>query len=327
MRSFLRQTPLLVAAIVALSASSAWAATAPSNESVVESAIAQSPISTRVPSSLTPALASVTPSTLLSLQGSSMVDNCNPYGNPSLVNAPVPCWFGSTTATRVVVAFGDSSMGNWLPALASAMKVANYKLAAFVFPGCPTLYPVPGSVSTPLTNAMATQCTKYRTTVPAAIAALHPTAVIVSRLATGWSGNLTIDIAQWRATFAQIAPSGAKRYIMMSTPNLPQVNVPVCLGLNHTIDQCSPRYNVKSTSHADDYYSEMMRDINSAKVLSVPLISTYQWFCQLGRPGTNVCPAVIKNYLVYVDEEHITTAYMQFITPAVTDALRAAGFK
>ncbi len=327
MRRIRRHAPLLVVAIVTLGASSAWAATAPSNESVVENAIAQSPILARAPSSLTPALSTVTPSNLLNLQGSGMANDCNPFGNPSLVNNPTPCWLGSTTASRVVVAFGDSSMGNWLPVLASAMKSANYKLAAFIFPGCPTLYPVPGSVSTPLTVTMAAQCTKYRSNVPAAIAALHPTAVIVSRLATGWSGNLTIDAAQWRTTFARVAPAGAKRFMLMSTPNLPHVNIPVCVGLNHTIDQCSPRYNVKSTSHADDYYSEMMRDINSAKVLSVPLISTYQWFCQLGHPGVNVCPAVIKNYLVYVDEEHITTAYMQFIAPAVTDALRAAGFK
>lgn len=326
MRSFIRRTPFVVIALVALSTTSAWSATA-SNESIVETAIAQSPVTTHVPANLTPALSTVTPSNILSLQGSSMVNDCNPYGNPSLVNAPVPCWFGSTTATRVVVAYGDSSMGNWLPALSSAMKSANFKLAAFVFPGCPTLFPVPGSISTPMTNAMATQCAKYRSNIPAAISALHPTAVIVSRLATGWSGNLTVDIAQWRTTLAQVAPTGAKRYILMSTPNLPQTNIPACLGLNHTIGQCSPSYNVKSTSHADDYYSEMMRDINSAKALSVPLISTYQWFCQMGHPTTNVCPAVIKNYLVYVDEEHITMAYMYFITPAVTDALRAAGFK
>lgn len=273
-----------------------------------------------LPSQVTPPLSSlVSTNQVKAAQGSAWIRlSCSPQYVEKIAEDPVPCWYGDPHGVRTIALYGDSNAGNWIPALDAVSKLLKYKLAVFAFPSCATpfipeaktgsgYYPIPfkGVVEGPVWQ----QCAEWHSAVGPAIAALDPTAVIAVSGPWMYSSS-SADLTEWESGFATAFAAmtkgdpKAKRIILGTSPLLPS-DVPDCLAQHPTaIQACS-----LSFKYGTGYYGGILaRDVAVATVAKATLIPTTPLFCYESR-----CSPVVKDYLVYVDQDHTTIDYTTYL--------------
>ncbi|MGO9334352.1 MAG: acyltransferase family protein [Acidimicrobiales bacterium] len=297
-----------------LSASSPAEATTPSpavtpgSPAAVTSAVAAARAITAVPADSLPALATFdTAQTSYAASGPAFFSACDPYLHPVLAEHPAPCLFGDFDATRTVVLVGDSTAGNWAPALNMGLKKSGYRLAVFGYAGCPA----PDLLYTASTASQYQRCNLWHSRLGPAIRALHPVAVIAVSGATdlGQISNRawTMGYARLFADATRANPS-AVRVLMGTSPEFAEP-VPACLAAHRNPQQCSSRY----TYGAGYYGAYLARDAQVAAVVATRLVPTHQWFCD-----QDVCEPVIGRYVAFADVEHLTIDYSEYLSRAVT---------
>lgn len=310
------------------------ASPAPATAASISAAIATAMKTDVVPSTLTPSLTSVAGTAGAAAHfGQAMVTACDPYYVHSLGAKPQPCVLGDTTSKKVVVLWGDSTAAMWVPALSSAMKTLHDKLLVFPFIGCP-------SVLTQINPNTATQawwvalCQQFHKSLPAAIIATHPVAVITTQIAM-WGdfspSAVTSWVSQWTSTFDAVTgkSSAIKRFLIQSTPTIGGSDIAACVALHHSNSACAPHYWVGNTANfMSNYNAYLVRDAAIATASKATVIPVTGYFCQSATTvGTqNVCPAAISNYLVYVDYGHVSTDYMNYLAPALATQLATLNF-
>jgi hypothetical protein len=314
--------------VTALLSFGAIASAGTTNQSLVTSAISAAIASDAQPASLTPTLASVaSPTGAYNAQGASLAAKCSPAIVPAYITKPIPCWFGAA-AGPVWVLWGDSNAAAWIPALSYVAKAEKARLAVFVYPGCSSLFVggiESGAAVTP------TKCTSFHKALPAAVKAVNPTVVISATIGMGFSGKQA-DVAgfaaNWKSTFATITASktSIKRVLMGTTPNRGGQNIAACLAAASPkkVLSCSPRYYSNSW-YGTNYWVYLQRDVASATASNATLIPVQSLFCDTVSASPNYCPVVVGKYLVTVDADHISTAYMNYISPALLEMMKAAG--
>jgi hypothetical protein len=282
-----------------------------------------------LPSTLTPSLEQFTnPNALKSLQGSGeLATACDPVVTPADAKDPVPCYFGDPHGVKTVVLYGDSNAGNWIPALNAVMKQLKYRLAVFAYPSCATPfiptttgktgnYPIPfkGKVYGPLF----VECATWHANVGAVIDALDPVAVIA--VSGPWMfSTLPADETAWTKSFAHAYNVMTKghpttlRILLGTSPLMPTAS-PQCLSLNvNTVQNCSASY----TFGVGYFGGILARDVLVAKASDATLVPVTPLFCSNGH-----CSPVVKNYLVYVDQDHTTIAYTTYVDGLLYSALQ-----
>ena len=275
--------------------------------------LAQSIKRENLPTDLIPSVAQLSNSN--DLQGSSYLHQyCDPYSVNSQAGNPVPCWYGSKTAKRTVVIFGDSFVGNWIPALDIAGKALNFKVAEFSFVGCNTPFVSPSGPGTGFDENEVKACIKFHANLPRNVNNLDPVAVIAADGAPSWgsAGNPSF-IAGLNTAFDEMAtPANHPIRILLGTgPHLPE-DAPSCLATHpSSINRCNLTYSIGSPLSA-----ALSRDNASVQGAKVNLIPTYQWVCI-----NHVCPAVIGNIDVYADEDHLTIAISKYLSVMLEKAL------
>lgn len=317
----------LSVAISLLGSSATWAAT--TNQAIVRSAITTAIANNAIPSSITPSLASVaTPQLAYAAQGASLAYKCSPASNPKYITKPVPCWMGATKGDTWVL-WGDSNAAQWIPAVAQIATATKVRLAVFVYPGCTSQF-VDGSESgTAVTKA---NCASFHRALPAAVKALAPKVVISAIVGFGFTGkqsDIPAFATNWKNTFDAITAknSSIRRVLLGTTPNLGGRNIAGCLAASKDklLLPCSPHY-YSGAWYATNYWSYVQRDIASASAANATLIRTDALFCDTVSTSPNQCPSIVANKLVYVDADHVSIAYMNYIAPALTELFRSAGF-
>jgi len=314
-------TRFAAVALVGLSAISvAVTASAETIPASLESRILAS-ISTRnVPSNLTPSLADIHTKTPFALSGGKWImKSCDPYDYPEQAANPQPCIYGNKTSTKTVVLWGDSSAGNWIPALDGAFTTLGYKLAVFTFPGCPVAF-VTATKSGTFASSKYAACNTFHAKLPAAVRALKPYAIMgVSGAAT--LTNTTAIQNQWITgmtnafTALTAGQPAVRRFVIGTSPVLP-TDVPKCLALHSSAMQvCS------SNTVTSGYTLKLARDASVAAAAKATLIPTSTWFCQ-----KKICPPVMGSTLIYVDVIHLTIEFSKATIPTWTSVLRAKGF-
>ena len=306
---------LLSLAILSLlsfpSAASGSPSPAPATGAQVLAAVTASISRDSLPPNLTPPLVSfINPKKGYLLSGPSFFDVCDPFNNNALIVHPVPCLFGDLHSKKTIVLVGDSTVGNWAPALARGLIGTEYRLAVFGFAGCPT----PDIVFTAATNSQFQECNEWHHAVSGAIRALRPVAV----LAVSGPYNIgAMPPAQWAAGFGKLfaeATAGlpsVKRIILGTSPIFP-VPVPACLAAHNDPQTCAIHFAL-----GNGYYGEYLaRDVANAAAAHAKLITTYQWFCSAGT-----CSPVILKYLAYADIDHLTLAYSEYLSRVATGAV------
>jgi len=268
----------------------------------------------KLPDSLTPSLQS-TISNLYAVQGFAYLhSSCNPDTYNREARDPVPCWYGSKTAKRTIVIWGDSFVGNWIPALNIAGKALGFKLAVFEFSGCTVTFDNSISSGPGFDQNEVNACIEFHNNLPKSVQKIAPVAVIAANGDPSWGtyGDAGF-IRDLRKAFDEMstATNHPIRILLGTGPHL-SVTAPICLSSHPTsINECNLTYGSGSA-----FSAALLRDQNSISGARVHLIPTYQWICLNG-----VCPDVIGNIEVYADTDHLTIVISEYLSVLLEKSL------
>lgn len=272
--------------------------------------------STRLPSQTVSSLGLISKGNWWKYTGNSMtLTSCNPLTNPAEAKNPRPCFYGNTRAKRTIVIFGDSMVGNWLPALDVFGRTANYRIADFSFQGCPVEDIASNwSAGGAMTSEEQAACILWHTTMPKSVAALNPVAIISTSIASSQASTNPGDswyINGLQTEFDRMTSSMTTqpvKIIVQSTPLLPW-NAPDCLARHiASANVCTLRY-VKGQLGSGLYSSRLVRDSAAALQIGAQLLPANIWVCINGA-----CPATLQGHLIYVDSDHISTWFSLYIS-------------
>jgi hypothetical protein len=266
-----------------------------------------------LPTDLIPSISQLSNSN--EVQGSSYLhQSCDPYVVNSQAANPVPCWYGAKTAKRTVVIFGDSFVGNWIPALDVAGKALGFRVAEFSFVGCNTTFVNPSGPETGFDENEVKACIAFHANLPRSVKRLNPVAVIAADGALSWgTGGDPLFIAGLNTAFNEMATAvnHPVRILLGTGPHLSE-SAPTCLATHpSSIERCNFTYSTGSPLSAT-----LSRDNATVLGAKVHLIPTYQWIC-----FHDTCPAVIGNIDVYADEDHLTTSISTYLSVLLEKAL------
>ena len=279
----------------------------------LKQALAKSIKQQKLPVNLTPSISRLS-SNVYAIQGSAWLrSSCDPYVVNSEAQNPVPCWYGSTSAKHTVVVFGDSFVGNWIPALSEAGIALGFKVAEFSFLGCNTPFVIP-SAGPGFGESEVKACIIFHNNLPKAVNKLDPVAVIAADGAPSWgsAGNLRF-ISGLDTAFNEMSTTTNHpiRILMGSGPHISEA-APSCLAIHpNNINRCNFTYSAGS-----DFSTTLSRDEASVRGAKVLLIPTYQWLCL-----RETCPVVIGNIDVYADKDHLTVPISLYLSVLLEKAL------
>lgn len=239
--------------------------------------------------------------------------SCNARYNVQFVSKPVPCSFGDSTSSTVVVLVGSSHAGMWLRAAIDMATREHIALKAFVYTSCVPVITSPSQTTFNPTDPRVTPttCATWNANVGAVISALHPSAVFVG------SGTEIPTVGrahgQWvRGMTAFLATIHADRkFIIGATPHITTAgDVAQCL-VNHTsnIEPCVTTVNL---SNQNDYTTSMLSaDKEVASASGATLVDVIGMLCTPPARSTRTmrCPPVIDGRLVYVNGSHLTVNF------------------
>ena len=246
--------------------------------------------------------------------------NCNPRVSPTIVNNPIPCTFGPTSATRSVVLVGASHAGMWLSALIAMANQDGFKLNTFIYAGCP---PVIIDFTTGLIRfdgqvVSAQSCRDWNNNVADSINALDPDVVIVgggTEAATSVPNTFSQYTAGMSSFMNRIA--APKKILFGSTVYRASTQETArCLNAHiSTVTACNTSYNGSNTK--DPTTILLRRDqlvATSTSSSLVPLISLTCTPSTKAKPVA-ICPPVVNHRLVYTDGSHLSDSYVNYVAP------------
>jgi peptidoglycan/LPS O-acetylase OafA/YrhL len=270
----------------------------------IQTALAAGAAQKKVPAKLTPSLARARDDA-----AAPFADGCND-GYPEVVVRP--CVYANPGAAVSVFAFGDSHAAQWFPALDQSAKERGWRLTSVTKATC-----VPMAVPTwsPILGHWYKECDAFRAKALARIRAERPSVVVVD-VARHYGADYRIHVydKQWTdalgALVRKLRAAGSQVVVLGPSPK-PGNDVPVCLS-NHlrAVPLCqTPRAAAVNQAGEDAERAAVAR----AGGVYVDVASLA---CQ--QAG---CPVVLGNILMYRDDNHFTTTFANWLTPAVTAVL------
>jgi hypothetical protein len=291
-------------------------APSPGTSAQVAAAVQASTSIQSIPSGLTPSLSSVsTSSGYWKAISTDYINNyCNAYNTPSLRTRPAACFYGDLSSKKTIILYGDSNAGNWAPAAAIAATTLKLRLALVAMPSC-----ADGFMTYSRSQVEFPQnCETWHNHLAPLARRLHPIAVLlvsegfVNRSAPrGWSAAIA-------KAFGVLSGGNATamRVVVGTSPDF-QTRVPECLAANPTaVQTCDVSYS-KSTS---PFAMDLARDSQVATASNATLMPTTQWLC-----SNDLCSPIVSNMLVYLDRDHFSIAYSQWLAGVFAAALKGYG--
>jgi hypothetical protein len=240
--------------------------------------------------------------------------SCDPYNATSEGKNPAPCWYGDPNSKRTVVIFGDSFVGNWIPALDVAGKALGFKVAEFSFIGCNTAFVSPSGPATGFDQNEVDACISFHENLPRSVNKLDPIAVIAADGAPDWGAQSDPSwISGLDEAFNEMSTSTDHpvRILLGTGPHLTEP-APSCMASHpSSINRCNFTYTPGS-----NFGEALSRDEASIQGANLNLIPTYQWMCL-----RNICPVVIGNIDVYADTDHLTVAFSKYLSVLLEKSL------
>ena len=220
------------------------------------------------------------------------------------------CELGDTDADTTVVAFGDSHMGMWLPALDSIGRSDGFRVVPFVKWAC-TSFDVPTRES----RGQGGTCAEYREWATEQIRALDPDVILLSNRA--FPPNLDVRSAEMTEVWEQ----GVRSSLRTMTDIAPTVRV---------FDDVA-KVGVDPADCLSDDDSTMATCTTAASPRSVRgILATRKAAAEVGVPLVNVaaltcieqqCPLVVDQTVVYRDDDHISMTWAERLTGEVRSRL------
>ncbi|MEV6494210.1 acyltransferase family protein, partial [Actinoplanes sp. NPDC051633] len=224
-----------------------------------------------------------------------------------------PCVFGDVSATKSVVLFGDSHAAQWFPAFEASAARNGWRLMSWTRSGCSPagIDLVAGNLKRPYP-----QCTTWRGETIKRIRALAPDVVVVTGKTNYRSlldGSPADPDAAWRDGWGETLSSlrgAAKQVVVLGdTTNLPS-SPTECLAA-HPDDVSDCAVPVADALDGPGWRAAVRQ---AASANGARFVDPVPWLC------ATRCPVVLGNLLVYRDDNHISTAYTEFLASRLAAA-------
>jgi peptidoglycan/LPS O-acetylase OafA/YrhL len=274
----------------------------------VQAAVAASADTAAVPSNLTPPLADA------------VADKALAFRNGCLLTwtavSQGPCASADTASSTTVALIGDSHATHWFPAVEQIAQQRRWRLETLAKTTCPLLLDLP--IRSPYLGRQYTECEQWRPMILGRIRAERPALVILGMgHRYGRDFDFTIYGPQWldslTRTVAEIRATGAAVLVLGPIPD-PLSNVPRCLSAH--------------LDSATACYPDRIRAMNTAGIAAEQTATesgggTYADLTSLFCTATR-CPLIVGNRLVFLDDNHLTTSYVEWLTPVVAAFISSA---
>jgi peptidoglycan/LPS O-acetylase OafA/YrhL len=251
-----------------------------------------------------------------SLRGASG-DKPEIYDNGCHVNLisiePKICEYGDTTSDFTVALYGDSHAAQWFPALNQIAIDHQWRLIILTKMGCTAIDLI---TANSLVGPTYPGCRPWREKVLERLSAENVRVVFMTnsnRLTDPSTGQPFADsiVKAGSATLiTQLQSMGISPIVITDTP-YPGTDVPICLS--------KAIKNVGSCAVSRDKGIRANRQQTSIDVAvenNAQYLDVSHWVCSL-----DTCPVITGNILMYRDSHHLTTTYVQFLTPLIEAAV------
>jgi peptidoglycan/LPS O-acetylase OafA/YrhL len=245
-------------------------------------------------------------------------DNCELQYNGS--NPPSGCVYGNPDGQTTVALVGDSTAGEWFPALQKIALQRDWKLVPFVKFSC-RFEDIPQYSR--ILKREYTECEQWIPNVVADLKQLKPDLTIVSADRSPGVVNPSDDnpAVQGAAMARLLAQVPGKVAIMVVTPQLTQgsgfLDPPTCLSEHR--DDVGACEASRSLSYGWRYGIEEKAAYRALKPRAT-IINLSDWIC----PGST-CPAVMNNMIVWRDYFHLTATFAASLADALAAQLPPLG--
>jgi peptidoglycan/LPS O-acetylase OafA/YrhL len=283
------------------------------NAQLVASQVAAATQITSIPNSIEPPLAKAAADVGRLFNGFSCV------ANYSQSTVPI-CVLGDPHGSHLMVVYGDSHALMWLPALDSIAQRSHWKLVMLGKPACPAeLLAVTNPPGWRGDNSEFLACTQWHQWVVRWINEHNPNLLIVIQRNLYHAPSPTssapqlISAGQWQhgleALLAAVRSPQIKKEVLGTTPVGSELS-PTCLSAHsQDVQTCSLPTDRAVTASYDHAGRLAAADAGAAYIDPIP------WFCSA------TCTAVVGKYVVYVDSQHITATYAQYLQTVLGHAL------
>jgi hypothetical protein len=302
---------LLAAGAIGIAA--VLSAAAPASPKAVEAAVQASLSIKKLPSDLTPSLQQISTASgyWKALSTSYITPACDAALKPALQTNPKACFYGDLKAKKTVILYGDSDAANWAPGLDIAFRTLRIRLALIAMPGCASgfMHYTQGQTGYPQA------CDTWHSHLGPLAKSLHPFAVML----------VSEGVLRPPAWFPAIAKafqvmtggrSAVKRILVGTSPDF-NTSVPSCLAGNPTaVQSCTLNYSDPTSMYA----LVLARDQQLARSSKATLMPVVQWLCFKQQ-----CSPIVKSYLVYPDNDHLSIAYSEYLTGVLGAATKKHG--
>lgn len=189
------------------------------------------------------------------------------------------CTSGDPDSPFKVVIFGDSHADHWAPAVRAFAESKGGRFDRLTKGGC---------------NLAKRTCKKFHERAWAAIDELSPTMLVIAgRYA---SGSYPEDMDE----VVRRAPKGTEVVLISRTPSGPK-STPHCLAENlEQVSFCEPRWPQNKMEETNKILQQV------AATTGARFVDVTSLLCVNER-----CPAIADNILVYRDQHHLTTAFVE----------------
>jgi len=237
------------------------------------------------------------------------LDGCDNTFTDAVVHR---CTYADTASAHEIVLFGDSHAAQYFPAFDLIANLRHWKLVVLTKATCP---PLMLRVHSPVLGRTYRECTEWRRQALARIAREHP-AVVILGVARHYDSSygFTVYGPQWvvglRETIHTIRASGIPVAVLGPTPK-PPFDVPTCLS-GHIDDATACATPISQAVIAPGQALER----RTTQAAGATYVDVSRWIC-----APDVCPAIVGNLLVYRDDNHLTTTYATWLTPALATTI------
>lgn len=239
------------------------------------------------------------------------------YDNGCHVNLisiePKICEYGDTTSDFTVALYGDSHAAQWFPALNQIAIDHQWRLIILTKMGCTAIDLI---TANSLVGPTYPGCRPWREKVLERFVAENVRVVLITnsnRLTDPSTGQPFADSivkAGYATLIPQLQSIGINPVVITDTP-YPGTDVPICLS--------KAIKNVASCATSRDKGIRANRQQTSIDVAienNAQYLDVSHWVCTI-----DTCPVITGNILMYRDSHHLTTTYVQFLTPLIDAAI------
>ncbi len=237
-------------------------------------------------------------------------------------SAPRQCVYGDTTASATMVLMGDSHAAQWFSALDSVARSRRLRLVTMTKYWCAV-----GRVAIHdrKLKRRFDECERWREAAIRQIIAMHPSAVVLAQ----YSAQDVVQVLpanaedplphfEWaeglRSTLVTLDSAGIATMLIADTP-APHRHVPACLSRAQHREQPSSVCDVPRSRAVDAVAQraevEAVRGLTHVRRLDVN-----DRIC-----SATTCEAVRQGVVVYLDDNHLTDAFVRGLAPAIDSGI------